>query len=292
MRSPARQQFRPSSGTVLSFATAGAPSNPPILLLHGFPSSSRTFRDLIPALSKTAHVIAPDMPGFGDSDVLPSPSFGAFSQAISELLESLGIGPRYIYLHDFGAPVGFEIALRAPGDVLGLVIQNANAHTSGQGAGWAATQAFWSNPSSENEARATVHLTFEGIRDQYVANLPEDVAALISAENWEEDSRVMQLPGRMDTQRSLIADYGNYVAKFGAIADFLAAYQPPSLMVWGRHDPFFELKETQSWMEALPRMEAHILDGGHFLLETHAPIVAQLITKFLARHRRQASTND
>ncbi|GAA3106755.1 alpha/beta hydrolase [Rhizobium viscosum] len=285
MQSPSRQQFRLSNGRILSFVTAGAPPSPPILLLHGFPSSSRTFRDIIPRLSGVAQVIAPDLPGFGESEVLPSPSFSAFAEAISELLEQLGIGLRHIYLHDFGAPVGFDIAMRAPDDVLGLIIQNANAHMTGQGPAWAATQAFWSAPSRENEAAATAHLTFEGIRDQYVAGVPDDVAARMAAESWEEDWRVMQLPGRMETQRALIADYGNYVSKFAAIADYLATYQPASLMIWGRHDPFFELRETLSWMEALPRMETHILDGGHFLLETHAPVAAQLIAGFLSRNR-------
>ncbi|MBB3656436.1 pimeloyl-ACP methyl ester carboxylesterase [Rhizobium sp. BK650] len=285
MRSPERQQFRLPTGRVMSFVTAGEASKPPILLLHGFPSSSRTFRDIIPGLAGVAQVIAPDLPGFGESDVLPAPSFGTFAEMISLLLEHLGIGPRYVYLHDFGAPVGFEIAMRAPEAVLGLVIQNANAHATGQGPAWAATQAFWRNPSRENEAEATAHLTFEGIRAQYVAGVPDDIACQIQSDRWEEDWRVMQLPGRIETQRALIADYGNYVSKFGAIADYLACHQPASLMVWGRHDPFFDLREILSWMEALPRTEAHILDGGHFLLETHAAVATRLIAEFLIDNR-------
>lgn len=265
----------------LSFVTAGDASRPAVLLLHGFPTSSRTFRDVIPRLSQVAYVIAPDLPGFGASDVLPSVSFAAYGQAISALLERLAVGPRYIYLHDWGAPVGFHIATQAPEKVLGLIIQNANAHRTGLGPQWADTQAFWSQPNAGNEAKATAHLTYEGTRDQYLAGVPADVASRISPEGWEEDWRVMNLPGRMDTQRALLADYAHYVERFDSIADYLARWQPRALMIWGRHDPFFELEETLSWMQALPRMEAHILDGGHLLLETHAAVAASLMVDWL-----------
>ena len=231
-------------------------------------------------------MIAPDLPGFGESEPLPSPSFQAFTDAISELLAHLRAGPRYMYVHDFGAPVALEIAMRSPESVLGLIVQNANAHETGQGPGWADTKAFWRNPSPENEAKATAHLTLEGTRDQYVAELPQDIAAQIAPDNWLEDWRVMQLPGRMETQRALIADYGNYVSRFDQIADYLAKMQPPSLMIWGRHDAFFALDETLSWMKALPRMEAHILDGGHFLLETQGEKAADLMVEFVTAKRK------
>lgn len=246
------------------------------------------FREVMPELAQAAYVIAPDLPGFGSSDVLPAVSFAAFGQAVSELLDHLTIGPLYIYLHDFGAPVGFHIAMQAPERVLGLIIQNANAHRTGFGPQWAGTLAYWSEPSPENEAVATAHLTFEGTRDQYLAGVPPDVAAQIPPEGWEEDWRVMQLPGRMDTQRALIADYPHHVARFDAIADYLVRRQPPSLMLWGRHDAFFDLAETLSWMQALPRMEAHIFDAGHMLLETHAAEAASLMLGFIRRTRRNS----
>jgi pimeloyl-ACP methyl ester carboxylesterase len=167
--------------------------------------------------------------------------------------------------------------------VRGLIIQNANAHRTGFGPQWKDTLAFWSHPDRDNEAAATAHLTLDGIRDQYVAGVPDDVARNISPSVWEEDWRVMSLPGRLAAQRSLIADYGNYVAGFDSIADYLRVYQPPALMVWGRHDAFFDLAETLSWMEDLPRMEAHILDGGHFLLETHAAPAVTLMKDFIER---------
>jgi pimeloyl-ACP methyl ester carboxylesterase len=284
-----RRRLRLAGGTELSLLTSGDPSNPALLLLHGFPSSARTFRDVIPGLSRAAYVIAPDLPGFGESDVLPSPSFTAFGQAIAEVLDQLAIGPRYVYLHDFGAPVGLQIAMRAPELVLGLIVQNANAHQTGFGPQWADTFAYWAHPSRENEAAATRHLTFEGTRDQYLAGVPPEVAARIPSESWEEDWRVMSLPGRMDTQRALIADYATYAARFDEVAEYLARWQPPSLMLWGRHDTFFDLAETLSWMQALPRMEAHVLDAGHFLLETHAGLALELMVDFIERTQRQSS---
>jgi pimeloyl-ACP methyl ester carboxylesterase len=278
-----RQRLRSSNGIELSVITAGARTNPALLLLHGFPSSANTFRDVIPILAQTAYVIAPDLPGFGQSDVLPSASFTAFGETVSELLTQLAIGPRYIYLHDFGAPVGFHVAMQEPDRVLGLVVQNANAHRTGFGPSWSETLAYWERPDPVNEAAATAHLTFEGTRDQYIAGLPPEVAARISPAVWIEDWRVMSLPGRMTTQRALVADYANYAARFDAIADYLSARQPPALMLWGRHDTFFDIAETLSWMQDLPRMEAHIFDAGHFLLETHADPAAALISEFVAR---------
>jgi pimeloyl-ACP methyl ester carboxylesterase len=283
MHPATRQRLRLRGGTELSFITAGKASNPAVLLLHGFPTSARSFREIVPELSQIAYVIAPDLPGFGESDVLPKVSFPAFGEAISELLDRLTIGRLYIYLHDFGAPVGFHIAMQAPERVLGLIIQNANAHRTGFGPAWAGTLAYWSNPNPENEAAATAHLTLEGTRDQYVAGVPEDVAARISSEGWQEDWRVMCLPGRMQTQRALIADYPHYAARFDAIAEYLARWQPPALMLWGRHDAFFDIAETLSWMQDLPRMEAHIFDAGHLMLETHAPVAASLMLDFIRR---------
>lgn len=279
------QRIRLSSGTELSFTTAGEPFNPPLLLLHGTPNSSRMFREVVPALAQAAHIIAPDLPGHGASDPLPDVSFHAIGEAIGELLDRLEVGPRYIYLHDWGAPVGLHVAMQAPERVLGLVIQNANAHRSGWGAGWAATRDYWAHPTPDNKAEVTAHLTLAGTRDAYVSGVPSDVAGRIPAERWEEDWRVMNLPGHMDTQRALIADYDNYAARFEDIASYLERWQPPALMVWGRHDIYFELDEVVSWMRALPRMEAHILDAGHLLLETHAATAASLMLDFIGRTR-------
>jgi pimeloyl-ACP methyl ester carboxylesterase len=202
---------------------------------------------------------------------------------IEAVLARLRVGSFHLYLHDYGAAVGFHLATRAPGRIHGLVVQNANAHESGMGPSWAATRAFWQNPTPEREAQATAHLTLAGTRDQYVGGAPPDVAARIDPQRWEEDWRVMSLPGRLDLQRALVFDYRSHFARFGAIADYLQRYAPPALMLWGRHDMFFDLAETLSWMKALPRMEAHIFDGPHFLLETHAAECAAAMSAFLER---------
>ena len=277
--------FRSSLGTNVSVIVAGNRNRPAILLLHGFPSSANTFREIIPALADSSFVIAPDLPGFGGSDMLPVTSFDNYTSAISELLDHLDVGPRFIYLHDFGAPIGIRLAMNEPEQVLGLIIQNANAHRSGFGPEWKDTLAFWDHPNAKNKAAATAHLTLEGTRDQYIAGVPTDVAKLISPTIWEEDWRVMSLPGHLEVQRNLIADYASHVAQFESIGDYLRDHQPPALMLWGRHDAFFNIAETISWMEDLPRMEAHILDGGHFLLETHAKPAATLLRDFITSMR-------
>jgi pimeloyl-ACP methyl ester carboxylesterase len=280
-----RQRLRLSGGTELSFITAGERSSPAVLLLHGTPNSARMFRGVMPALAQDAFVIAPDLPGHGESDVLPTITFAAIGDAISELLDQIQVGPRFIYLHDWGTPVGLHVAMQAPDRVLGLIIQNANAHRTGWGPGWASQLEYWSQPNAENEAAVTAHLTLEGTRDTYISGVPPEVAERIPAQHWEEDWRVMNLPGHMDTQRALIADYGNYAARFDAIAKYLETSQPPALMVWGRHDIYFDLAEVLSWMRALPRMEAHVLDAGHLLLETHAERAAALMLEFIQRTR-------
>ncbi len=278
-----RSSIELTGGTRLSYLTAGDPRHAAVVLIHGFPTSANTFRDVIPVLGEVAFVVAPDLPGFGRSGVLEHTTFAAFASAVTELLDHLGVRERYLYVHDWGAPVALRIAMDSPELVLGLIIQNGNAHAAGFGPGWEATLAFWAHPDPEHEAAATTHLTLEGTRDQYVAGVPNDVAERISSEQWEEDWRVMSLPGRLEAQRALLADYARYVADFPSIADYLRAQQPRALMVWGRHDAFFDLAETLSWMEDLPRMEAHVLDGGHLLLETHAAAAGAIMRDFVER---------
>lgn len=267
----------------LAVHLAGDREKPALLLIHGFPSSSASFRDVVDVLAKDCFVIAPDLPGFGRSEPIAQASFSRFADAIDALLERLGVVSFHLYLHDFGAAVGLHLATRVPQRIRGLVIQNANAHESGFGPAWSATRAWWNDPTPEREAEATAHLTFEGTRDQYVGGVPRDIAQRIDPLRWEEDWRVMSLSGRLEMQRQLVLDYRNHVARFGEIAAYLAQWQPPALMLWGRHDIFFDLAETLSWMKDLPRMEAHILDGPHFLLETHAAECAALMGAFIRR---------
>jgi pimeloyl-ACP methyl ester carboxylesterase len=270
-------------GAEIAVRLAGERSKPALLLIHGFPSSSQSFRNVIGPLSRDCFVIAPDLPGFGASEPLAQPSFARFADLLEGLLAQLGVDSFHLYLHDFGAAVGLHLATRAPARIRSLIVQNANAHESGMGPTWAATRAYWDDPTPQRQAEATAHLTFEGTRDQYVGGAPPEVVARIDAGLWEEDWRVMSLPGRLDTQRALVLDYRNHAARFGEIARYLERWQPPALMLWGRHDIFFDLAETLSWMKALPRMETHVLDGPHFLLETHAVECAAFMSTFVRR---------
>lgn len=280
-------------GVSLAAVLAGERHRPAVLLLHGSPSSSRTFRHVIGPLAETCFVIAPDLPGYGASDPIERTSFARFADAIEALLARLGVNAFHVYLHDFGAAVGLHLATRAPDRIRGLVIQNANAHESGLGPAWAATRAFWENPTPEREAATITHLNLEGTRKVYVEGVPADITARMDPWQWEEDWRIMSLPGRREKERALVLDYRDHVARFGLIADYLKDRQPPALMLWARHDIFFALDETLSWMKALPRMEAHILDGGHSLLETHAAECTALMSAFIARveEGRYPSTN-
>ena len=270
-------------GTAIAVRLAGDMNRPAILLLHGFPSSSASFREVIEPLATQCFVIAPDLPGFGHSAPIEPPSFARFADLVERLLAKLDVASFHLYLHDFGAAVGLHLATRAPDRIRSLIVQNANAHASGMGPAWDATRAYWDDPTPPREAEATAHLTLEGTRAQYVGCVPDDIAARIDATRWEEDWRVMSLPGRIAMQRALVFDYRNHAARFDEIAGFLRRRQPPALMLWGRHDAFFALDETLSWMRDLPRMEAHVLDGPHFLLETHAPQCAARMLDFVRR---------
>lgn len=268
-------------GADIAVRMAGDPHRPALLLLHGFPSSSQSFRNVIEPLARDCYVIAPDLPGFGNSDPVEQPSFSRFADVIDRVLAQMEVGSFHLYLHDYGAAVGLHLATRTPRRIRGLIVQNANAHASGLGPPWAATKAYWNDPTPDREAEATAHLSYEGTRNQYTGDVPEDIAQRIDSRPWEEDWRVMSLPGRLEMQRALVLDYRSHVARFGQIADYLSRHQPPALMLWGRHDAFFDLDETLAWMKALPRMEAHILDGPHFLLETHASECAALMGAFV-----------
>lgn len=275
-------------GTGVAVRLEGNRQRPALLLIHGFPSSSVSFREVIGPLARECFVIAPDLPGFGRSPATEPASFSHLADVLEGLLARLGVQSFHLYLHDYGAAVGLNLATRAPRRIRGLVVQNANAHEDGLGPQWLATRAYWRDPTPERQAEATAHLTFEGTRAQYVGGLPDDVAARIDPGQWERDWLAMSLPGRLEMQRRLVYDYRHHVARFADIADYLARWQPPALMLWGRHDIFFDLAETLAWMKALPRMEAHVLDGPHFLLETHAAECAALMLDFIRRTERQA----
>jgi pimeloyl-ACP methyl ester carboxylesterase len=279
-------------GAEMAVRLGGDREKPALLLMHGLPNSSGYFRNVIGPLSRDCFVIAPDLPGFGGSEPIREPSFSRFADRIEALLSRLGIDSFHLYVHDFGANVALHLATRAPRRIRSLILQNANAHESGMGPQWLPVRAYWADPTPEREAEATAFLTFEGTRDQYVGGVPEDIAKRIDPRLWEEDWRILSLPGRIETHRALVWDNRTHVARFGEIANYLARWQPAALMLWGRHDIFFELEETLSWMKALPRMEAHVLDGPHLLLETHSAECAALMGAFIRRVESGAGASE
>jgi pimeloyl-ACP methyl ester carboxylesterase len=273
-------------GLEVFYREAGAQDRPAVLLLHGFPSSSHSFRHVIAPLAEVSRVIAPDLPGFGFS-AAPSVdayeyTFANLADTIDAFLEQIGVDELFVYLHDFGAPVGYHLATRRPERVLGLIVQRGNAHEDGLGAQWDSAKAYWADPSETNRAALPEWLNFEGTRAQYLGGVPERVRVLQPPEAWHLDWERMSRPGNLDVQFQLFCDYANHVARFDELAAYHREHQPPCLLLWGRHDPFFELDEILAYARALNRLEMHVFDAGHLLLETHAPECAAAMRAFVA----------
>jgi pimeloyl-ACP methyl ester carboxylesterase len=272
-------------GLEVFFREAGRPGQPTVLLLHGFPSSSHTFRAVMPPLAEVAHVIAPDLPGFGLSSSPTVDEYGYtfenLSRTIENLLRELGVGRFFVYLHDFGAPVGYHLATRAPDRIRGLIVQSGNAHEDGLGEQWDGAKAYWADPTDDKRAELPDWLNFDGTRYQYLGGLPEYLRTLHAPESWHLDWERMTRPGNIDAQFALFSDYANHVARFDEIARYHQAHQPPALVLWGRRDPFFDVDEVLAYHRVLERMDAHIYDGGHLLLETHAAECAELMRAFV-----------
>ncbi len=255
-----------------------------VLLLHGAPSSSYSFREILPVLGEHTYVVAPDIPGFGYSDT-PSVTeyeytYERLSLVIEALLDDLGVERFIVYVTDYSTPVGYFLATRHPERILGIIVQNGNAHEAGLGVAWDSARRYWAHPSEENRAALPDWLTFEGTRDTYLGGLPAEVAELHGPESWHLDWEHLSVPGNTEVYFQFFADYRTHVARFGEIADYHAAHQPPCLLLWGRHDPAFEIAEVLAYHQALGTFEAHIFDAGHFLLETHAAEVAELLVSF------------
>ncbi|MEV3937933.1 alpha/beta hydrolase [Glycomyces sp. NPDC049804] len=272
-------------GLEVLFREAGRPGDPTVLLLHGFPSSSHTFREVMPGLADVAYVIAPDLPGFGMSS---SPTVDSFdytfanlAKTIESLLDRLGVDRFFVYLHDFGAPVGYHLATRAPERIRGLIVQNGNAHEDGLGEQWNTAKAYWADPTDEKRSELPDWLNFEGTRDQYLSGLPERLRVLHAPEPWHLDWERMRRPGNIEVQFALFADYAGHVDRFMELAEYHRAHQPPALVLWGWRDPFFDVAEVLAYLRALDRVDAHVYDGGHLLLETHTPECVAIMRAFV-----------
>ncbi|SDT07177.1 Pimeloyl-ACP methyl ester carboxylesterase [Brevibacterium sandarakinum] len=279
-----RHRQREVDGLQVHYRESGVPSSTAVVLLHGAPSSSYSFREVLPVVGEYAYVVAPDIPGFGFSDAPTVEdyeyTYEQLSRVVDSLLDDLGVERYVLFVTDYSTPVGYFMATRRPERVLGLVVQNGNAHEAGLGQGWDSARRFWAEPTEENRAALPDWLTFEGTRDTYLAGVPDEVAQLHPPESWHLDWQRLSRPGTTEVYFQFFYDYRNHVARFGEIADYHAEHQPPCMVLWGRHDPAFDIAEVLAYHQALTTFEAHIYDAGHFLLETHAAEVADLLVTF------------
>jgi pimeloyl-ACP methyl ester carboxylesterase len=270
-------------GLKVFYREAGDPKNPAMVLLHGFPSSSHMYRNLMATLANKFYLIAPDYPGFGNSDA-PSPdkfvySFDKFSEVVEALLASLGVTKFTLFIQDYGSPVGFRIALRHPDWIQGIVCQNGNAYEEGFTGVWDALRtALWKNRTPETEAALAGFFTPEGVRWIYSEGTrnPEK----ISPDNWNMDLFFLSRPENHRIQLDLFYDYRTNVEQYSRWHEYLRKHQPPTLIVWGANDPIFTQAGARAFERDLRDVELHMLDTGHFALEDHCHEIAGFIRSF------------
>jgi len=273
-------------GHRLFYRDAGDVDAPVIVLLHGFPTSSHMFRHLIPLLSNEFRVIAPDHLGFGLSDAPPADEFGytfdALTHLTAGLLESLGIGRYALYVQDYGAPIGWRLALARPDAVSAIVTQTGNAYEAGFVSGfWKTIWDYHRSPGAETEAAVRAFLTLDATRWQYVTGVPDET--LVDPEAWHHDYALLSRPGNAEIQLALFRDYATNPPLYPDVQKYFRSTNVPLLAVWGRGDQIFGPAGAEAFAADLPDAEIHLLDGGHFLLESAVDEVAALIVKFLGR---------
>ena len=267
------------------YREAGATDTPVLLLLHGFPSSSHMFRDLIPTLADTYRVIAPDLPGFGFSD---APDRGVFDYTFENLTniidcftETLGLDRYAVYVFDYGAPVGLRLALRRPERVTAIISQNGNAYEEGLSDGWNPIRQYWQAPTDENRSALRAFLTPETTQWQYTHGVAD--SQRVAPEPYTLDSALMARPGNDEIQLDLFLDYASNVALYPKFQTYFRSHRPPLLAVWGKNDPFFLPPGAEAFRRDLPDAQIHFFDTGHFALETHHAEIAVVIRDFLER---------
>lgn len=267
------------------YREAGRPGAPKLLLLHGFPSSSHMFRDLIPLLADRFHIVAPDLPGFGQSAMPPRDAFtytfDHLAQVIDRFTEVVGFDRFVVYVFDYGAPVGLRIAMKHPERIAGIVSQNGNAYVEGLSEGWNPIQAYWSDPSQKNRDALRAFLAPEATRWQYVHGVPDE--SLVSPDGIALDNHYLARPGSDEIQLDLFGDYQSNVALYPAFQAYFRAHRPRFLAIWGKHDPFFLPPGAEAFKRDLPDADVRFLDTGHFALETHAGEIAAAIGHVFGR---------
>ncbi|PRD43076.1 alpha/beta hydrolase [Phyllobacterium phragmitis] len=266
-------------GIKLFYREAGVVGSPKILLLHGFPTSSHMFRDLIPLLTDHFHLVAPDLPGFGRSDNPKANTFDSIAETIERFTEIIGFDSFAAYVFDYGAPTGFRLAMRHPERITALISQNGNAYLEGLSDGWGPLRAYWEDPSPANRVALQTLLTRETTYWQYTHGVPDPAA--VSPDGYALDEYYLNRPGAADVQLDLFGDYKNNVALYPAFQAYFREAQPRLLAIWGRNDPFFLPAGAEAYRRDLQNADVRLLDTGHFALETHAFEVADAIREFL-----------
>lgn len=265
------------------YREAGDPQNPTMLLLHGFPSASHMFRDLMPRLAQDFHLIAPDYPGFGQSS-LPNHrdfayTFDHLAEIMTDFLQALHLNRFYLYVFDYGAPIGFHIATAHPDWIAGIVSQNGNVYQEGLGAKWATRQDFWEHPTPEKRNSYRSAFAPETIKGQYLTGTP---ANSVSPDGYTLDIAYTQRPNYAEAQLDLIFDYQNNIKAYPTFQRYLREYQPQLLAIWGKNDPSFIFPGARAFTRDDPHATVQAVDSGHFALESHAAEIAQAILKTFA----------
>jgi pimeloyl-ACP methyl ester carboxylesterase len=266
------------------YREAGPADAPVILLLHGFPTSSHMFRDLMPALADGYRVIAPDLPGFGLTKAPPrgrfTYDFDALAEVIGAFVDAIGLERYALYVFDYGAPVGLRLAMKHPERITAIVTQNGNAYVEGFSTEWGPWEAYWREPTPERREATRASLSDEAIRFQHEHGAP---AGLVSPDAYMLDTFYMHRPDAQEIQLDLILSYRTNVALYPEFQSYLRTHRPPVLAVWGKHDAFFLPPGAEAYSRDVPDAEIHLLDAGHFALDTHHREIAALMRDFLGR---------
>jgi pimeloyl-ACP methyl ester carboxylesterase len=269
-------------GTRVFYREGGQEAAPVLVLLHGFPSCSAQYQSLMECLEDRYYVIAPDYPGFGQSVPLDSTTtFDRIADAIEGFTHAKGIDHFSVYMFDFGAPVGFRLATRAPERVEGLVLQNGNAYEVGLGPGMRALKPYWQDRCA-NEDAVRGFLQLEATRSQYLDGVTD--ATTVNPDLWEVDQRYLEILGRDKVMLDLLYDYQNNVKLYPRWQEYMRVQHPPALLVWGQNDQFFPVDGARAYLDDLPKAQLHLLNTGHFATATHTEEIAELISGFLDEH--------
>lgn len=273
-------------GLKLFYREAGDPARPSLLLLHGFPSASHMFRDLIPELTERYHIVAPDLPGFGMTEQ-PSRdkftySFDNIAKVVGRFTEEIGLSKFAIYVFDYGAPVGFRLAVRHPERISAIITQNGNTYLDGLSEAFVPIRAYWNDPTEANRDALRALLTPATTLFQYTHGVPDP--SMVSPDGRNLDDFYLARPGNDEIQLDLFLDYRSNVALYGTIQAYLRQHKPPVLAMWGKNDPFFIPPGAEAFRRDVPAADIRFVDSGHFALETHAPEIGAAIRDFLGKH--------